>query len=295
MSITGELTGRVAIVTGAGRGLGRSYALALAASGADVVVNDLGVDRTGNLPDHSAADQVVAEIVAAGGSAVANHDDVSNWEGGQRMIATAIAQFGDLHIVVNNAGILRDRRLVNMTEQDWDGVITTHLKGHFVPTRWAAQHWRDEYRAGRFARRSLINTSSTSGLMANPGQANYGTAKSGIATFSQICAKELEEFGVATNCVVPAARTRLTESAPGLGDMVQPPVESALFDVWHPDNVAPVVCYLASDQCSFNGATFFVQGGKVSFMRGWQMGTALERDQRWTVEELREQLDRRSR
>jgi NAD(P)-dependent dehydrogenase (short-subunit alcohol dehydrogenase family) len=290
-----ELAGRVAIVTGAGRGLGRSYSLALAAQGAKVVVNDLGVDRSGNGPDSSAADAVVAEIRAAGGDAVANYDDVASWQGGERLIDTALEQFGDLHVLVNNAGILRDRRIVNMTEEDWDQVINTHLKGHFVPTRWATQHWREQMRTGQRVRRSLIHTSSTSGLMANPGQANYGSAKSGIATFSQICAKELEEFGVFTNCVVPAARTRLTESAPGLGDMVQAPVESALFDVWHPDNVAPVVCYLASESCSFNGATFFVQGGKVSFMRGWQMGTALERDERWTTEELREQLDRRSR
>jgi NAD(P)-dependent dehydrogenase (short-subunit alcohol dehydrogenase family) len=288
------LAGRVAIVTGGGRGLGRSYALALAEHGARVIVNDLGTDRDGTGTTTDAADAVVSEIVAAGGEAVADHCDISTWDGGSALIDHAVDHFGDLHILINNAGILRDRRLVNMTEEDWDLVVTTHLKGHFVPTRFAARYWRDRYVAGDHTVRSLIHTSSTSGLMANPGQANYGAAKSGIATFSQICAKELEEYGVRTNCVVPAARTRLTEAAPGISEMVRPPAESAAFDVWHPDNVAPLVTYLSSTLCAFNGATFYIQGGKVSFMKGWQMGSGLEQDERWTVEELSSRLDRRN-
>ena len=201
-----SLDGRVAIITGAGRGIGREHALLFAAEGARVVVNDLGGANDGEGQDASPAEQVVAEIRDLGGEAVVNTDNVADWEGAQRMVNAAIESFGDLDILVNNAGILRDRVIVNMTEAEWDAVIAVHLKGHFAPTRWAAAYWREEHKAGRGKRRNVVHTSSTSGLFSNPGQANYGAAKSGIATFSQIAAKELTRYDVISNCIAPGAR-----------------------------------------------------------------------------------------
>ena len=187
----GSLDGRVAIITGAGRGIGREHALYFANEGAKVVVNDLGGSNDGTGADLTPAQQVVKEIEALGGEAVVNGDDVADWQGAQRMINQAVETFGDLDILVNNAGILRDRVLVNMTEEEWDAVISVHLKGHFAPSRWAAAYWREQFKAGVVKPRNIVHTSSTSGLFANPGQANYGAAKTGIATFSQIIAKEL--------------------------------------------------------------------------------------------------------
>ncbi|MEX2658389.1 MAG: SDR family oxidoreductase [Acidimicrobiales bacterium] len=287
----GALDGRVAIVTGAGRGIGREHALLFAAEGAAVVVNDRGGAAddggTGGVADGSAAESVVAEIEAAGGRTLANCDDVADWEGGERLVKAAIEAFGDLHVLVNNAGILRDRSLVNMTEAEWDDVIRVHLKGHFVPTHFAAQWWREQHRAGVTADRSVINTSSTSGLLGNPGQTNYGSAKAGIGAFTVIAAQELRSYGVRVNAIVPAARTRLTEATPGLGDLVQPPSEPNAFDVWDPANVSPLVAYLATDRAPETGTTFFVQGGTVRRMEPWQLGTMMiERDGRWSVSEL---------
>src|SRR5947209_350084 len=222
----GALDGRVAIITGSGRGIGREHALLFAQEGAKVVVNDLGGAIDGSGDDRTAAEQVVDEIKAMGGEAVANADNVADWEGGQRLINTAVETFGDLHILVNNAGILRDRVLVNMTEEEWDAVILVHLKGHFVPTRWAATYWREQSKAGKEVKASVINTSSTSGLLGNPGQANYGAAKAGIGAFTVITAQELSRYGVRVNGIAPAARTRLTEATPGLGDIVQPPEQA---------------------------------------------------------------------
>src|ERR1700712_4002624 len=182
----GSLDGRVAIITGAGRGIGREHALFFAAEGAKVVITDRGGANDGSGDDATPAEQVAAEIVAAGGEAVANGDDVADWEGAQRLVTSAIEAFGDLEILVNNAGILRDRVLVNMTEEEWDAVIHVHLKGHFVPTKWAASVWREQTKAGKEVRASIINTSSTSGLLGNPGQSNYGAAKAGIASFTII-------------------------------------------------------------------------------------------------------------
>ena len=187
----GALEGRVAIITGAGRGIGREHALLFAAEGAKVVVNDLGGNADGTGGDKTPAEEVVHEIEKMGGEAIANGDNVASWEGGQRMVNSAIEAFGKLDILVNNAGILRDRVLVNMTEEEWDAVIAVHLKGHFVPTRWAAAYWREQVKAGNTVTANVVNTSSTSGLLSNPGQTNYGAAKSGIATFTQIAAKEL--------------------------------------------------------------------------------------------------------
>src|SRR5258708_21557699 len=242
----GALDGRVAIITGAGRGLGREHALLFASEGAKVVVNDLGGDAHGEGADATPAQQTVADIVAAGGEAVLNGDNVADWEGAARMVRQAIDTFGDLHVLVNNAGILRDRVIINMTEAEWDSVIAVHLKGHFCPTRHAAAYWREQTKSGKEVQASIIHTSSTSGLFSNPSQVNYDAAKSGSATFSQVCAQELVRYGVGAKASAPGARTRLTLEAPGLGEMVTPPHAPGPFDVWDPANVSPFVAYLAT-------------------------------------------------
>jgi NAD(P)-dependent dehydrogenase (short-subunit alcohol dehydrogenase family) len=223
-----------------------------------------------------------------GGEAVVNGDNVASWEGAQRMINQAIETFGDLDILVNNAGILRDRVLVNMTEEEWDAVIAVHLKGHFAPSRWAAAYWREQFKAGVDKPRNIVHTSSTSGLFSNPGQSNYGAAKTGIATFSQIIAKELTRYNVKSNTIAPGARTRLTLATPGLGDIMKP--REGAFDPWDPANISPLVAYLASADCAFTGETFLVQGGSVTMVESWARGAHVERDSKWTVSELTEAL-----
>lgn len=282
----GALDGRVAIITGAGRGIGREHALLFASEGAMVVVNDLGAAMDGSGDDRTPAEQVADEICELGGAAIANSDNVADWGGAQQLINAAVEAFGDLHVLVNNAGILRDRALVNMTEEEWDAVIHVHLKGHFAPTRFAAAHWREQAKAGKEVRASVINTSSTSGLFGNPGQSNYGAAKAGIAAFSVIIAQELARYGVRVNCIAPAARTRLTENTPGLGDVVQPPADEGRFDVWDPANISPLVAYLAMEDCPASGKTFFVQGGIVQLFQPWTLTEKLEREGRWSVAEL---------
>jgi NAD(P)-dependent dehydrogenase (short-subunit alcohol dehydrogenase family) len=284
----GALEGRVAIITGAGRGIGREHALLFAAEGAKVVVNDRGGANDGAGEDDSPANDVVAEITARGGEAVSNSDDVADWDGAQRMVNAAIDAFGDLHVLVNNAGILRDRVIVNMSEGEWDDVVRVHLRGHFAPTRWAAAYWREEAKSGRAKPRNLVHTSSTSGLFANPGQSNYGAAKSAIATFSQIVAKELARYEVRSNCIAPAARTRLTLATPGLEDIMT--VAEGSFDVWDPANVSPLVAYLSTAGCPFTGETFFVQGGVVKRVQSWTMAETVEQAEMWTVEALGEAL-----
>ena len=286
----GALDGRVAIITGSGRGIGREHALLFAQEGAKVVINDLGGAIDGSGDDRTAAEQVVDEIKAMGGEAVANADNVADWEGGQRLIQTAVETFGDLHILVNNAGILRDRVLVNMSEEEWDSVIHVHLKGHFVPTRFAAAYWREQTKAGNTVKANVINTSSTSGLLGNPGQTNYGAAKAGIAAFSVIAAMELERYGVRVNAIAPAARTRMTEATPGLGEVVKAPEDAAKFDIWDPANVSPMVAYLATEGLPFTGRVFFVQGGKVQNMTPWQMADVIDKEDRWTVAELENEV-----
>ena len=285
----GALDGRIAIITGAGGGLGREHALLFAQEGAKVVVNDLGGNVDGSGEDRSAAQKVVDEIRAMGGEAVENHDNVAEWEGAQRLIQTAIDTFGDLHVLVNNAGILRDRVLVNMSEAEWDAVIHVHLKGHFAPTRFAAAYWREQSKAGKEVNAAIINTSSTSGLLGNPGQANYGAAKSGIATFSQIVAMELKRYGVRSNAIAPAARTRMTESTPGLSDVVKKPEDAAKFDAWNPANVSPMVAYLATADCPFSGEAFLVQGDTVQRFQPWTLSEKITNDEeRWTVAQLQQ-------
>jgi NAD(P)-dependent dehydrogenase (short-subunit alcohol dehydrogenase family) len=270
------LDGRVAVITGGGRGLGRAHAEHFAAEGASVVVNDLDAD---------VAEETAAAIRATGANAVAHVGDCSDWDVGRELVARAVDEFGHLDVLVNNAGSVRDAALATMEADDWDAMVRVHLRGHFVPTRWAAAHWRERSKAGAAVAASIVHTSSTSGLVGNPGQANYGAAKAGIAGLSLIVAAELGRYGVRSNCVVPAARTRLTEAVPGLGDMVAAPADDR-FDLWDPANVSPVVAYLGTAGCPFTGGTFFVQGGSVRVYEPWRLGDGVERDGRWTVEDL---------
>src|SRR5437763_13062060 len=238
-----DLSGKVAIVTGAGRGIGRSHALALARAGAKVVVNDLGAGLAGEGSDPGPAEQVVQEIQAAGGEASTNGENVAEFAGAERLVQQALDEFGRLDILVNNAGILRDRMLVNMTEDEWDAVVAVHLKGHFAPTRHAAAHWRERAKAGDDVKARVINTSSPSGVFGNVGQANYGAAKAGIAGFTLIAAQELGRYGVTVNCIAPNARTRMTEAA--FGELSAPAGE---FDALDPANIAPVIVALCADE-----------------------------------------------
>jgi NAD(P)-dependent dehydrogenase (short-subunit alcohol dehydrogenase family) len=284
----GALDGRVCIVTGAGRGIGREHALYLASQGAKVVVNDLGGNIDGTGADRAPAQQVVDEIEAMGGQAVANVDSVSDWQGAERLIQTAIDTFGTLHVLVNNAGILRDRVIVNMTEDEWDAVINVHLKGHFAPLHHAAAYWRQQSKAGNPVKASVIHTSSESGLFGNPGQANYGAAKAGIASLSIIASKELAKYGVRSNTIAPRARTRLTESTFGSQALTVP---EGQFDIWDPANISPVIAWLAHEDCPANGETFFVFGGTVQRVKGWTFDDEhkIEKNEKWTLEELLEE------
>jgi NAD(P)-dependent dehydrogenase (short-subunit alcohol dehydrogenase family) len=256
-----------------------------------VVVNDLGGAMDGSGDDRSPAEQVVDEIKAMGGEAVSNADDVADWDGGKRLVDAAIEAFGDLHVLVNNAGILRDRVLINMTEDEWDTVIHVHLKGHFVPTRHAATYWREQSKAGKEVKAAVVNTSSTSGLLGNPGQSNYGAAKAGIASFTVIIAQELSRYGVRVNAISPAARTRMTENTPGLSEVVKVP-EGGAFDVWDPANVSPLVGYLCTEQCPATGKVFFVQGGTIRLFQPWTLTDTIERPDRWTIADLEKEMTR---
>lgn len=277
----GTLDGRIAIITGAGQGLGRQHALRFAAEGAQVVVNDLGTDGVS-----AAAELVVAEIVAAGGQAVANADSVADWRGAARMIDQAVDAFGDLHIVVNNAGIVRDRMIVTMSEQEWDAVVAVHLKGHFNMIRHAGAYWRARSKAGDEADRSVINTTSTSGLFGNAGQANYGAAKSAVASLGQMAAAEMSRYGVRCNSIAPSGRTQMTLDVPGVAEKIAPPADGS-FDFWDPANVSPFVAYLATADCPFSGETFHVGGGQVTRLRSWSAAEVIRRDSMWTVDDLR--------
>jgi NAD(P)-dependent dehydrogenase (short-subunit alcohol dehydrogenase family) len=281
------LKGRVAVITGAGRGIGREHALLFAAEGAKVVVNDLGGNPDGTGADASPAQQVVDEIVAAGGEAVANHDDVTDWDGAKRMIDTAVEAFGDLHVLINNAGILRDRMLVNMTEDEWDAVVKVHLKGHFAPLRHAAGYWRDQHKAGNEAPRAVVNTSSTSGLFGNVGQTNYGAAKMGIGALTIIAAQELSRYRVRVNAIAPAALTRLTAGLSGATAE-----EGAGGGAMDPANISPFVAYLSTEMCPINGRVFFVVGGQVHLFQPWALIDKVETEGRWTVEDLELQAGR---
>jgi NAD(P)-dependent dehydrogenase (short-subunit alcohol dehydrogenase family) len=266
-----SLQGKVAIVSGAGRGIGREHALALARAGADVVVNDLGATLTGEGADATPAQQVVAEIEELGGKAVANGDDVADFSGAGRLVDQAVKTFGRLDILVNNAGITRDRMVVNMEEQEWDAVIAVHLKGHFAPTRHAGAYWREESKAG------------------NEVKANYGAAKAGIAALTIITAQELARYGVTVNCLAPNARTRMTEAA--FGELA-PPEEG--FDAMDPANIAPIVVALCGDDAqNITGQCFFIYGGAVNVLRPWDAGELFEHDARWDADDFLAQLKER--
>jgi NAD(P)-dependent dehydrogenase (short-subunit alcohol dehydrogenase family) len=279
------LDGKVAIVTGAGRGIGREHALALARAGARVLVNDLGGDVSGEGADATPAQQVVAEIEAAGGTAAANGGNVADFADARRMVEQAVETWGRLDILVNNAGILRDRMLVTMEEADWDAVIAVHLKGHFAPTHHAAAYWRERSKAGDEVRGRVINTSSPSGVFGNVGQANYGAAKAGIAGLTLIAAQELARYGVTVNCLAPNARTRMTEQA--FGEM---PVPDG-FDPIDPANMAPLVVALSADEAQgITGQVFFVWGGAVNALRGWESGELFLAEERWDADALLAEL-----
>ena len=288
----GMLDGKVAIVTGAGRGVGRGEAVALAAHGAKVVVNDLGASVVGEGADLSPAQEVVEVIRSRGGEAVVNGDDVSDFEGARRIVQSAIDAFGRLDVLVNNAGILRDRMIFSMSEEEFDSVIRVHLKGTFNTMRHASEYWRTESKEGRQPRASIINTVSSAGLQGQASQANYGAAKAGIAALTVIEAIELARYGVRANAIAPVARTRLTLETPGMEDMVAAPTDAAEFDKFHPGNVSPLVAYLATADCPFTGGVFHVGGGEVGLFTNWTLPERIVKDDRWTVEELREAAPR---
>lgn len=279
------LQDRVAIITGAGRGIGREHALLFASLGAKVVVNDLGGSTSGEGSDTSAAQEVVDEITAVGGQAVASTHSVTSWDDAKAMVDLAVETFGDLHVVVNNAGILRDRMFVSMGEDEFDAVVAVHLKGTFNVGRHAAGYWREQAKEGKEAHRAIVNTSSGSGLHGNPGQLNYAAAKAGIAAMTVVQGMELKRYGVRSNCIAPVARTRLTLQTPGLGETMGNPV----FD---PENVSPLVAVLASEECDFNGQVFSVYGGSVGIYAGWSIAEQVTSEDRWTVEGLAEAMQK---
>jgi NAD(P)-dependent dehydrogenase (short-subunit alcohol dehydrogenase family) len=282
----GMLEGKVAVITGAGRGIGRGEALLFAQEGARVIVNDLGGDWDGSGADDRAAAQVVEEIRGAGGEAVAHFEDISEEAGAASLVTVALDTFGSLDAVVNNAGILRDKMVFNMTLEDWDAVMKVHLRGHFLVTRAAAQHWRERSKAGEPVNGSIVNTSSTSGILGNAGQSNYGAAKAGIAAFSAIVAMELQRYGVRVNAIAPGARTRMTEKT--FGELS---VEEGGFDQLAPENVAPLVAYLSSDAAvHITGQLFYVAGGLLQLYQGWTPVSELSKDDRWTPNELAERM-----
>jgi NAD(P)-dependent dehydrogenase (short-subunit alcohol dehydrogenase family) len=285
----GTLDGKVAIVTGAGRGIGRGHALALAAEGAAVVVNDIGVALDGSEGIQSEpADEVAAEIRAAGGHAMAHHDDVASWSGGESLVEAAVDAFGRVDVLVNNAGVLRDAMSFTMDEDSWDAVVRVHLKGHFSPSRAAIIHWRERYKAGHESGGRIVNTVSEAGLYGGTGQANYVAAKAGIAGMTIGLAREVKRYGVTVNAIAPRARTRMTETV--LGDYGAPPAEG--FDEWDPDNVGPVVAWLAGPSAAgITAQVFVVFGGRIHLMSGWDLVGEIEQDHRWTVDEIAARAD----
>jgi NAD(P)-dependent dehydrogenase (short-subunit alcohol dehydrogenase family) len=286
----GTLEGRVAVVTGAGRGIGRAESLLLAEQGAAVVVNDVGGDWDGTGTDDRPAQQVVDEIAAAGGKAAANYGDISTWEGAEALIRQAADEFGRIDVVVNNAGILRDGMLFNMTEENWDAVVAVHLRGHAATSRAACSWWRERAKAGEEVTGRIVNTSSEAGLYGLKGQSNYAAAKAGIAALTQVTAREMKKYGVTANCIAPRARTRLITQTFGEGMMAAPEGEGS-FDLFAPENVAPLVAFLATDAAAhITGQVFLVFGGQVTLMKPWTAGPSIERDARWSVDELEAEI-----
>lgn len=280
----GWFDGKVAIVTGAGRGIGRAEAMLLAAEGAAVVVNDLGGEASGEGSDQRPAQQVVDEITAAGGRAAASYDDISTWAGGQALVAQAVDTFGGVNVLVNNAGILRDKMSFNMEEAEWDAVIAVHLKGHFTTSRFAASYWRQRSKdTGAAVDAAITNTASESGLYGNMGQVNYAAAKAGIASMTIVMARDLERYGVRVNAICPVARTRLTEAV--AGDFMA--AKEGEFDRFAPENAAAMAVWLASSKAAgINGQVFQVQGGQAQLLQGWRPVTQASATDTWTLETL---------
>lgn len=282
----GNLTDRVVVVTGAGRGMGREHALLAAREGASVVVNDSGVEANGANPDATIADSVVEEIRAAGGNAIADSNDVSTTNGAQALLERTLDEFGQVHGLVTNAGILRDKIFVTMSDDDWDLVIAGQLRATFAPVRAFGAHWRALSKSGTDPRASVVTISSTSGLLGAVGQSNYGAAKAGIAAMTVILAEEFGRIGTRINSVVPVARTRMTEDLPGIGEMVAAPSDPNEFDVYHPGNVSPLIGWLLTADCPKNGAVYYAKGGEIRRFRGWSYDWTIDQGQRWTIEEL---------
>jgi NAD(P)-dependent dehydrogenase (short-subunit alcohol dehydrogenase family) len=286
----GALEGRVAVITGAGRGIGREHALLFAKEGAKVVVNDLGGDNAGHGADSGPARDVVEEIIDAGGTAVASTENVATWSGAESVVLQAIAEFGRLDVLVNNAGILRDSFIAGMEESHWDAVIAVHLKGHFAMLRHAAAYWKAQSKAGDQPNAAVINTASGSGVtLPNAGQANYGSAKAGIAALTLIAAEELERYGVRVNAIAPIARTRLTLATPGMGSLMAEPEEGEL-DLFSPANISPLVAYLATEKCPITGKVYAVQGGAISALSGWHDVETIETGGSWLIDDIASRL-----
>ncbi len=285
--MSGINAGRVVVVTGAGRGIGREHALAFAASGAKVVVNDIGAGLDGSATGESPGEQVVAEIVDAGGEAVVNGADVADWEGARSLVTTAVDTFGGLDVLVNNAGFLRDKMLVSMSESDWDDVVRVHLKGHFATLRHAAEYWRAESKAGRQRQARVVNTSSGAGLYGSVGQGNYSAAKAAIAELTIQAAAEMKGYGITVNAIAPSARTRMTTSAGDAMAAQMAAPEDGSFDTMDPANVSPLVVWLGSPESGdVTGRVFEVEGGKISVSDGWQRSAQRDKGARWDPAEL---------
>ncbi|TMS54078.1 SDR family NAD(P)-dependent oxidoreductase [Mycobacterium sp. DBP42] len=281
------MEGRVAVITGAGRGIGREHALLFASEGASVVVNDLGGSNAGEGTDAGPAHDVVAEIQAAGGKAVVNTANVATWDGAKSLVQQAIDEFGRLDVVVNNAGILRDGFIPTMSESDWDAVIAVHLKGHFSVLRHAAEYWKAQSKAGDQPNAAVINTASGSGTtIPNAGQANYGSAKAAIAALTLVAADELERYGVRVNAIAPIARTRLTLATPGMGALMAEPEDEGEADLFSPANISPLVAYLATEKCPVTGRVYAVQGGAISQLAGWHDVETIETDGLWQIDDI---------
>ncbi len=286
----GALDGRVAVITGAGRGIGREHALLFAAEGSKVVVNDLGGDNAGEGSDAGPAQAVVDEITAAGGTAVANTANIATWDGAESVVRQAAHEFGRLDVLVNNAGILRDSFIAGMEESQWDAVIAVHLKGHLAMLRHAAVYWKAQSKVGDQPNAAVINTASGSGVtLPNAGQANYGSAKAGIAALTLIAAEELDRYGVRVNAIAPIARTRLTLATPGMGTLMGEPEDGEL-DLFAPANISPLVAYLATEKCPVTGKVYAVQGGAISLLSGWHDVDTIETDGPWLIEDIAARL-----